>query len=88
MQEIGLTGELGLPVVKHVELGQGIVHVCVTIPLQLTVEQLAKVTQVTQKLVWFAIVQVSRIELTLDLNYTVKIYIFSDSVLLLSRSIQ
>ena len=37
--------ELGLHAVNHAVLGQGIVHVFATTPLQLTVEHLVKVTQ-------------------------------------------
>ena len=50
---------------------QGIVHVCATTPLQLTVEHLVKVTQRVSEPVLFVIVQVSQIftfsvEITID----------------------
>ena len=58
--EIGLSGAFGLPVVKHVEMGQSIDLESVTTPCQKITGQIALGHQWTQGTALFGIVQVSQ----------------------------
>ena len=66
--ECGLTGERGHPVARPVAMEQEAVRVLVTIPLQLMMAHLVKVTQVTRDRVSKIIVQVSLIHLLQNKN--------------------
>ena len=66
--ECGLTGEHGHPVARPVAMEQEAVRVLVTIPLQLTMAYLVKVTQVTRDRASKIIVQVSLIRLLQNKN--------------------
>lgn len=66
--ECGLTGEHGHLVVRPVAMEQEAVHVLVTIPLQLMVAHLVKVTQLTGDHASKIIVQVSLITLRQNNN--------------------
>ena len=66
--ECGLTGEHGHPVARPVAMEQEAVRVLVTIPLQLTMAHLVKVTQVTGDRASKIIVQVSLFQLLQNKN--------------------
>ena len=68
LMECGLTGEHGHPVARPVAMEQEAVRVLVTIPLQLTMAHLVKVTQVTGDRASKIIVQVSLIQLHQNKN--------------------
>ena len=68
LMECGLTGEHGHPVARPVAMEQEAVRVLVTIPLQLTMAHLVKVTQVTGDRASKIIVQVSLIQLLQNKN--------------------
>jgi len=57
--EIGLNGALGLPVVRHVEMGQSIDHDSVTTPSHKIMGNLVLGQQWIQRIASFGIVQVS-----------------------------
>lgn len=56
--ENGLTGALGLPVVKHVEMGHSLEHESVTTPSQKITGQIVLGYQWIQGIALFSIVQV------------------------------
>ena len=66
--ECGLTGEHGHPVARPVAMEREAVCVLVTIPLQLMMVHLVKVTQVTRDRTSKIIVQVSLIQLLQNKN--------------------
>lgn len=66
--ECGLTGEHGHPVARPVAMEQEAVRVLVTIPLQLMMAHLVKVTQATWDCASKIIVQVSLIHLLQNKN--------------------
>lgn len=66
--ECGLTGEHGHPVARPVAMEREAVCVLVTIPLQLMMVHLVKVTQVTRDRASKIIVQVSLIQLLQNKN--------------------
>ena len=66
--QCGLTGEHGHPVARPVAMEQEAVRVLVTIPLQLMMVHLVKVTQLTQDCASKIIVQVSLIHLLQNKN--------------------
>ena len=68
LMECGLTGEHGHPVARPVAMEQEAVRVLVTIPLQLMMAHLVKVTQVTRDRASKIIVQVSLIQLLQNKN--------------------
>lgn len=68
LMECGLTGEHGHPVARPVAMEQEVVRVLVTIPLQLMMAHLVKVTQVTRDRASKIIVQVSLIQLLQNKN--------------------
>ena len=68
LMECGLTGEHGHPVARPVAMEQEAVRVLVTIPLQLMMAHLVKVTQVTWDRASKIIVQVSLIQLLQNKN--------------------
>ena len=68
LMECGLTGEHGHPVARPVAMEGEAVRVLVTIPLQLTMAHLVKVTQVTRDRASKIIVQVSLIQLLQNKN--------------------
>lgn len=68
LMECGLTGEHGHPVARPVAMEQEAVRVLVTIPLQLLMAHLVKVTQVTRDRASKIIVQVSLIQLLQNKN--------------------
>lgn len=66
--ECGLTGEHGHPVARPVAMEREAVRVLVTIPLQIMVAHLVKVTQVTGDRASKIIVQVSLFQLLQNKN--------------------
>lgn len=68
LMECGLTGEHGHPVARPVAMEPESVRVLVTIPLQIMVAHLVKVTQVTRDRASKIIVQVSLIQLLQNKN--------------------
>ena len=68
LMQCGLTGEHGHPVARPVAMEQEAVRVLVTIPLQLMMVHLVKVTQLTQDRASKIIVQVSLIHLLQNKN--------------------
>ena len=68
LMECGLTGEHGHPVARPVAMEREAVRVLVTIPLQIMVAHLVKVTQVTGDRASKIIVQVSLFQLLQNKN--------------------